>query len=50
MRRKLVGVENLMSRAAIVHAQAVGAGGFTAAAPFKDTVGMYALEGGWLRQ
>src|SRR5574340_1641018 len=46
MRRKLVRVENFMGRAAIVHAQAIRAGGFVAAAPFEYPGGVGALECG----
>ena len=44
MRRELVGVVDFMGRAAVVHAQAIGAGGFAAAAPFEYPGGVNLSE------
>jgi len=48
MRRKLVGIVDFTGRAAIVHTQAVRAGRFVVAAPFKYPGGVDALERGAL--
>ncbi len=44
VRRKLVGIENVVVGAAVVHAQAVGAGGFKGGAPFEHAGRVNALE------